>query len=125
MPGKRPKVEPIRSPTLFEMGKLEQAPNLANSLNVEQPYSEPGLLLIHHAADSQQRLALVKYQGGAVLTLSLGPLCHRSSENVVFLKPRRITAFELLIASEIRINIIHRTSSASSRIFVCAVELVE
>jgi hypothetical protein len=27
------------------MGKLEQAPNLANSLNLERPYSEPGLLL--------------------------------------------------------------------------------
>jgi hypothetical protein len=42
---KRPKVEPIRNPTLFEMDKLEQAGNLVNSLNVERPYSEPGLLL--------------------------------------------------------------------------------
>ncbi len=36
--GKRPKVEPIRNPTLFEMDKLEQARNLVNSLNVERPY---------------------------------------------------------------------------------------
>ena len=42
---KRPKVEPIRTPTLFEMDKLEQAGRLVNSLNVERPYSEPGLLL--------------------------------------------------------------------------------
>lgn len=42
---KHPRVGPIRSPPLFEMGKLEQAGNLANSLNVERPYSEPGLLL--------------------------------------------------------------------------------
>ena len=42
---KRPKVEPIRNPTLFEMDKLEQARNLANSLSLERPYSEPGLLL--------------------------------------------------------------------------------
>ena len=45
MPPKRPKVEPIRNPTLFEMDKLEQAGSLVNSLNVERPYSEPGLLL--------------------------------------------------------------------------------
>ena len=32
MPGKRPKIEPIRNPTLFEMDKLEQAGNLVNSL---------------------------------------------------------------------------------------------
>ena len=42
---KRPKVEPIREPTLFEMDKLEDAGRLANSLSVERPYSEPGLLL--------------------------------------------------------------------------------
>jgi hypothetical protein len=42
---KRPKVEPIRNPTLFEMGKLEQPTKLVNSLGVERPYSEPGLLL--------------------------------------------------------------------------------
>lgn len=42
---KRPKVEPIRDPTLFEMGKLEEAGTLANSLKVERPYSEPGLFL--------------------------------------------------------------------------------
>ena len=45
MTPKRPKVEPIREPTLFEMDKLEDAGRLANSLNVERPYSEPGLLL--------------------------------------------------------------------------------
>ena len=45
MAGKRPKVEPIQNPTLFEMDQLEQARNLANSLNLERPYSEPGLLL--------------------------------------------------------------------------------
>jgi uncharacterized protein YecE (DUF72 family) len=42
---KHPRVEPIRNLTLFEMDKLEQARNLANSLNLERPYSEPGLLL--------------------------------------------------------------------------------
>jgi uncharacterized protein YecE (DUF72 family) len=42
---KRPKVEPIRSPTLFETEKLEQAGNLANSLSVERPFSLPGILL--------------------------------------------------------------------------------
>lgn len=45
MPPKRPKVEPISDPTLFEMGKLQEAGRIANSLNVERPYSEPGLLL--------------------------------------------------------------------------------
>jgi hypothetical protein len=42
---KHPRVEPIRNPTLFEMDKLEAAGRLANTLNVERPYSEPGLLL--------------------------------------------------------------------------------
>jgi uncharacterized protein YecE (DUF72 family) len=41
---KRP-VTPIKDPTLFEMGKLEEAGTLANSLKVERPYSEPGLYL--------------------------------------------------------------------------------
>jgi hypothetical protein len=45
MAGKRPKAEPIRNPTLFEMDKPEQAVRLVNSLNVERLYSEPGLLL--------------------------------------------------------------------------------
>jgi hypothetical protein len=40
-----PKVETIRDPTLFEMDKLEQAGNLANSLALELPYSELGLPL--------------------------------------------------------------------------------
>jgi hypothetical protein len=38
-------VEPIRSPTLFETEKSEQAGNLANSLSVERPFSLPGILL--------------------------------------------------------------------------------
>ena len=42
---KRPKVEPIRNPTLFEMGKLEEAEKPASSLKVERPYSLPGILL--------------------------------------------------------------------------------
>jgi hypothetical protein len=42
---KRAKVEPIREPTLFEMDKLEDAGQLANSLPVERTYYEPGLLL--------------------------------------------------------------------------------
>jgi len=45
MAGKRPKVEPIRAPTLFELDKLEQAGQLVNSLKAERPYSEPGILL--------------------------------------------------------------------------------
>jgi hypothetical protein len=45
MPEERPKVEPIRNPTLFEMGKLEDPGQLANSLIVEWRNSEPGLLL--------------------------------------------------------------------------------
>ena len=45
MPPRRPKVERIHNPTLFEMDKLEQAPQRVTSLNVERPYSEPGLLL--------------------------------------------------------------------------------
>ena len=45
MTPRRPKIEPIRNPTLFEMEKLERAPQLENSLKVERPYSEPGLLL--------------------------------------------------------------------------------
>jgi uncharacterized protein YecE (DUF72 family) len=44
-PKKRAKVTPIKDPTLFEMGKLEEAGRLANSLEVERPYSAPGLLL--------------------------------------------------------------------------------
>jgi uncharacterized protein YecE (DUF72 family) len=42
---KRPRAEPIRNPTLFEMDKLEHAGQLVNSLEVERPYSEAGLLL--------------------------------------------------------------------------------
>ena len=45
MAGKRPKAEPIRNPTLFEMDKIEQAGKPVDSLNLKRPYSEPGLLL--------------------------------------------------------------------------------
>jgi uncharacterized protein YecE (DUF72 family) len=45
MSPKRPKVGPIRDPTLFEMGKLEEAGRPTNLLNVERPYSEPRLFL--------------------------------------------------------------------------------
>jgi uncharacterized protein YecE (DUF72 family) len=41
----RPKVEPIRNPTLFEMEKLEETGKPANSLNGERPFSLPGILL--------------------------------------------------------------------------------
>jgi len=42
---KRPKVEPIRNPTLFEMEKLEEVGKLANTLTVDRPFSLPGILL--------------------------------------------------------------------------------
>src|SRR5271167_3831062 len=42
---KRPKVEPIRQPTLFQMEKLDQAAELARELKIERPYSLPGILL--------------------------------------------------------------------------------
>jgi uncharacterized protein YecE (DUF72 family) len=42
---KRPKVEPIRNPTLFEMDRLEEAADFVAGLEVERPCSEPGLLL--------------------------------------------------------------------------------
>src|SRR5256886_213593 len=45
MKPQRPKVEPIRNPTLFEMEKLEKAPELAGELKIERPYSLPGILL--------------------------------------------------------------------------------
>ncbi|MGB7464364.1 MAG: DUF72 domain-containing protein [Candidatus Acidiferrum sp.] len=45
MTPRRPKIEPNRNPTLFEMEKLERAPQLETSLRVERRYSEPGLLL--------------------------------------------------------------------------------
>ena len=41
---KRSKAEPIHSPTLFEMDKPETG-HLANILNVDRPYCEPGLYL--------------------------------------------------------------------------------
>lgn len=42
---KRRKGEPIRSPTLFEMDKLEEVVDLTAKLEGERPYCEPGLLL--------------------------------------------------------------------------------
>jgi hypothetical protein len=39
---KRPKVAPIRSPNLFEMGKLEEVADLMSELKIERKYSEPG-----------------------------------------------------------------------------------
>jgi hypothetical protein len=42
---KRPKVEPMRNPTLFDMEKLEDAAKPASELKVERPYSLPGILL--------------------------------------------------------------------------------
>ncbi|MGB4786766.1 MAG: DUF72 domain-containing protein, partial [Candidatus Acidiferrum sp.] len=45
MKPKRPKVEPIRAPTLFPMEKVEEAAELAGELKIERPYSLPGILL--------------------------------------------------------------------------------
>ena len=42
---KRPKVEPIRAPTLFRMEKVEEAGNPANNLQIERPNSESGMYL--------------------------------------------------------------------------------
>jgi len=39
---KRPKVEPIRNPTLFPMEKLEEAAEPADQLKTPRPYSMPG-----------------------------------------------------------------------------------
>ncbi len=38
----RPKVEPIRNPTLFQMEKLEKAAELTSQLKIDRPYSLPG-----------------------------------------------------------------------------------
>lgn len=45
MKAQRPKVEPIRNPTLFEIEKLEEAGKLANTSTVDRPFSLPGILL--------------------------------------------------------------------------------
>jgi uncharacterized protein YecE (DUF72 family) len=42
---KRPKVEPIRQPTLFQMEKLDKAVKPAGEAKIERPYSSPGILL--------------------------------------------------------------------------------
>ena len=41
----RPKVEPIRQTTLFQMEKLEEAAEPTGELKIERPYSLPGILL--------------------------------------------------------------------------------
>jgi hypothetical protein len=41
----RPKVEPIRQPTLFPIEKVKEANELASELKIERPYSLPGILL--------------------------------------------------------------------------------
>ncbi len=45
MKARRPKVEPIRNPNLFQMEKLEEVAKLANTLTVDRPFSLPGILL--------------------------------------------------------------------------------
>ena len=45
MKSSRPKVEPIRNPTLFEMEKLEKAAELTSQPKIERPYSMPRILL--------------------------------------------------------------------------------
>jgi uncharacterized protein YecE (DUF72 family) len=42
---KRPKIEPIRNPTLFPMEKMENSAALPNTFSVDRPYSVPGILL--------------------------------------------------------------------------------
>jgi hypothetical protein len=42
---KRPKVEPIRNLTIFEMEKLDKGADLASQLKIERPFSLPGILL--------------------------------------------------------------------------------
>ena len=44
MKPQRPKVEPIRQPTLFQMEKLEEAAT-PSTLAMDRPYSLPGILL--------------------------------------------------------------------------------
>lgn len=36
----RPKIEPIRQPSLFEMGKLEKTVDPAGKYELERPYSD-------------------------------------------------------------------------------------
>lgn len=45
MKPQRSKVEPIRQPTLFQMDKLEEAPELGSEPKIGRPYSLPGVLL--------------------------------------------------------------------------------
>jgi hypothetical protein len=41
----RSKAEPIRNPTLFPVEKLEEADELISKLDVDRPFSLPGILL--------------------------------------------------------------------------------
>ncbi len=45
MKSQRPKVEPIRNPTLFQMEKLEEVEKSANTVTGDRPFSLPGILL--------------------------------------------------------------------------------
>jgi hypothetical protein len=45
MKPQRPRVDPIRNPTLFQKEELDETDESPNSLTVERPYSEPGLCL--------------------------------------------------------------------------------
>ncbi len=45
MKSSRPKLKPIRQPTLFQMEKLEKAAELTSQLKIERPYSLLGILL--------------------------------------------------------------------------------
>ena len=45
MKPQRPKVEPIRNPTLFEMEKVEEAATPENTLPLDRPFSLPGIPL--------------------------------------------------------------------------------
>jgi uncharacterized protein YecE (DUF72 family) len=42
---KRPKIEAVRQPSLFDIGKLEKAADLVRKHEAERPYSDPQLLL--------------------------------------------------------------------------------
>jgi uncharacterized protein YecE (DUF72 family) len=42
---KRPKVQPVRAPTLFEMEKVEEATNPASSAKAQRAFSVPGMYL--------------------------------------------------------------------------------
>lgn len=45
MTPKRPKAEPLRNPTLFQMDELDEPTNSLNSAKAERPFSVPGMYL--------------------------------------------------------------------------------